>query len=69
VDGLRSHHRIATVIHRTCGVWYHPAHVSRLVGALGLSAQKPSERATQRDEAAVERWDRERWAALKKGGR
>lgn len=45
--------RIAVVIAQTFDVRYHPAPVSRLVRALGLSVQKPVERATQRDEAAV----------------
>jgi transposase len=60
--------RIAAIIHQTFGVRYHPAHVSRLVRALGLSVQKPIKRATQRDEAAVAQWYRERWPALKKEG-
>jgi transposase len=58
--------RIATVIRREFGVRYHPAHVSRLVRGLGLSVQKPAVRATQRDEAAIERWRAERWPRLKK---
>jgi transposase len=33
--------RVATVIRREFGVSYHPAHVSRVVRALGLSLQKP----------------------------
>lgn len=60
--------RSAIVIHRTLGVRYHPAHVSRLVRALGHSVQKPITRATQRDEAAVAQWYGERWPALKKEG-
>lgn len=60
--------RIAVVIQRTFGIQYHPAHVSRLVRALGLSVQKPITRATQRDEAAIAQWYRERWPALKKEG-
>ena len=58
--------RIATVIRREFGVRYHPAHVSKLVRALGLSVQVPAVRATQRDEAAIERWKIERWLELKK---
>jgi transposase len=58
--------RIATVIRREFGVRYHPAHVSKLVRALGLSVQKPLVRATQRDEAAIERGRAERWPELKK---
>jgi transposase len=60
--------RIAAVIAGTFAVRYHPAHVSRLVRALGHSVQKPITRATQRDEAAVEQWYGERWPALKKEG-
>jgi transposase len=59
--------RVAEVIHKEFGVRYHPAHVSRLVRALGLSLQKPERRANQRDEEAIERWKEERWPELKKG--
>ena len=58
--------RIATVIRREFGVCYHPAHVSKVVRALGLSVQKPIVRAAQRDEAAIERWRTERWPEVKK---
>lgn len=60
--------RVATVIQRECGIRYHPAHVSRLLRALGWSVQKPIRRATQRDEAAIETWHTERWPALEKKG-
>src|SRR5215211_1543700 len=46
--------RVALVIRREFGVSYHPAHVSRVVRALGLSLQKPARRANQRDEEAIE---------------
>lgn len=55
------------MIQREFGVGYHPAHVSRLVRALGLSLQKPERRANQRDEEAIRRWKEERWPHLKKG--
>ncbi len=58
--------RVAEVIRRTFGVAYHPAHVSRLLHAVGLSVQHPVERATQRDETAIRTWWHERWPALKK---
>jgi transposase len=48
------------------GISYHPAHVSRLVRALGLSLQKPMRRANQRDEEAIKRWKEERSPELKK---
>jgi transposase len=58
--------RVAAVIRKEFGVSYHPAHVSRLVRALGLSLQKPMRRANQRDEEAIKRWKEERWPELKK---
>jgi transposase len=48
--------RVAIVIRRKFGVSYHPAHVSRVVRALGLSLQKPQRRAYERDEEAIEHW-------------
>jgi transposase len=58
--------RVAEVIRRTFGVAYHPAHVSRLLHAVRHSVQRPIERATQRDAAAIRAWWRERWPALEK---
>lgn len=58
--------RIAAVIWRTFGVRYHPDHVSRLLRQAGWSRQQPMERATQRDEGAIQRWHEERWPALRK---
>jgi transposase len=58
--------RAAEVIRRTFGVAYHPAHVSRLLHTVRHSVQRPVARATQRDEAAIAAWWRERWPALGK---
>jgi transposase len=58
--------RVATVIRREFGVSYHPAHVSRVVRALGLSLQKPQRRAEQRDEEAIDNWKEKKWSSLKK---
>ena len=59
--------RVATVIRREFGVRYHPNHVGKLLRAAGWSVQKPIERASQRNEAAIEAWQAERWPALKRG--
>ena len=56
--------RVAAVIREAFHVRYHPDHVGRLLRAAGWSPQKPVRRATQRDEAAIERWITERWPAL-----
>src|SRR5215217_2870881 len=58
--------RVATVIRREFGVSYHPAHVSRMVRALGFSLQKPQRRAEQRDEEAIEHWKEKKWPSLKR---
>jgi transposase len=58
--------RIAAVIKREFGVSYHRDHIGRLLNDIGWSVQKPVERATQRDEAAIARWRDERWPAVKK---
>jgi transposase len=59
--------RIATVIEQAFGVRYHPAHVSRLLRAIGWSPQQPNVRATQRNEVAIAAWYAQRWPALKRG--
>jgi transposase len=56
--------RVAAVIRDEFRVRYHPDHVGRLLRAADWSPQKPMRRATQRDEAAIERWIIERWPAL-----
>lgn len=58
--------RVAGLIEDLTGVRYHPGHVWRLLGASGFSCQRPERRALERDEAAIGRWKREAWPALKK---
>jgi transposase len=57
--------RIAIVIKREFGVSYHPDHIGRLLHAIGWSVQKPIERASERNDAAIERWRSEKWPAIK----
>lgn len=65
---LWTRRRVAVLIERKLGVRYHPGHVSKLLKSWGWSGQKPQKRARQRDEAAIERWVKERWPAIKKEG-
>jgi transposase len=58
--------RVAHLIGEYFAVYYHPAHVSRLLRQLGWSVQKPITRAAQRDAAAIRTWTEERLPALKK---
>ena len=59
--------RVAIVIRKEFGISYHPAHVSRVVRALGLSLQKPQRRAEQRNEEALDNWKEKKWPSLKRG--
>lgn len=58
--------RVGAVIEKEFGVSYSDGHVGRLLRRIGWSLQKPEDRADQRDEEAVERWQEETWPALKK---
>ena len=58
--------RIVDLIRQQFQVVYHPDHVGRVLRAAGWSPQKPIRRATQRDEAAIERWIKQRWPQVKK---
>lgn len=58
--------RVAELIAGEFGVRYHPAHVWKILTALGWSCQKPERRAVERDEAAIARWKREAWPRIKK---
>lgn len=59
--------RLRWLIKDQFGVSYHPAHVSRLAKSLGLSSQKPTRRAIQRNEEAIEDWKHNTWPELKRG--
>ena len=58
--------RVAEVIEQLTEVRYHPGHVWRVLRKLGWSRQKPTTRARERDEVAIERWVKTTWPALKK---
>lgn len=58
--------RVAEVIKREFGVSFTSQHVGNLLRKIGWSRQKPIERASQRNEAAIEQWRTQRWPELKK---
>ena len=58
--------RLRWLIKDQFDVSYHSAHVSRLARSLGLSSQRPTRRAIQRDEAAIEKWKESTWPELKR---
>ncbi len=61
--------RVAELIKKQFGVSYHPAHMSRLLRQMNYSVQIPIERASQRDEQAIETWRTEYWPTLQKSSR
>lgn len=58
--------RVADLIWRRFRVRYDRDHVCRLLHGFGWSWQKPTGRARERDEQAIQRWVRRRWPQLKK---
>lgn len=58
--------RVALLIKRQFGLAYSTVHVWRLLRQMGFSSQRPTGRAAQRDEQAIERWKAKRWPWLKK---
>jgi transposase len=57
--------RVAAVIERLTGVHHHPAWVWALLRhRLGWSMQRPVRRAAERDQAAIDRWVKERWPQI-----
>ncbi len=60
--------RVSEVIERLTGVSYHPAWVWYILRHnLKWSWQRPARRATERNDAAIQRWVKRRWPVLKKG--
>jgi len=58
--------RVGELIARRFGVRYSHTQVWRLLGKLGFSVQRPSNKALERDEAAIAAWKKKRWPTLKK---
>ena len=58
--------RVADLIWRRFQVCYDRDHVCRLLHRFGWSWQKPTGRARERDERAIQRWVRHSWPRLKK---
>ena len=58
--------RIRRLVWERFGVRYHVHHVPKLLRQCGWSYQRPSGRALERDEDAVQRWLRQEWPRIKK---
>jgi transposase len=58
--------RVAELIERLTRVRHHPGHVWRVLRGLGWSLQRPTRRARERNEQAIETWKTRRGLQLKK---
>jgi transposase len=58
--------RVADLLWKRFQVRYDRDHVCRLLHRFGWSWQKPTGRARERDEAAIQRWVQHTWPRLKK---
>jgi transposase len=58
--------RVGKLIERQFGRAYSESQVWRILVSLGFSCQRPSGRALERNESAIQRWKQTRWPALKK---
>jgi transposase len=57
--------RIAELVRRRFGVGYTLAGLDLLLHRIGWSVQVPARQATERDEAAIERWKQVSWPQIK----
>ncbi len=58
--------RVKLLIERVYGVSYHVDYLPRLLRSLGFTPQKPTRRAVERDDEAIETWVRKDWPRIKK---
>jgi transposase len=59
--------RVAEVIAKNFRVTYHSAHVWKILRSLGMTCQKPEQRARERDEGGICRWRERKWPRIKRG--
>lgn len=58
--------RVAKLIEHQTGERYHSGHVWWILRELGLSCQRPTRRAIERNETAIAEWTKQGWPKLKK---
>ncbi len=58
--------RVAELILREFGVRFHPNYLREWLSRRNFTPQKPTRRARQRDQAAIDRWAMEDWPRIQK---
>jgi transposase len=66
LSGLWTLARVGKLIEQQHGVRYDASQVWRILRKLNWSCQRPTGRARERDEAAIQYWKKVRWPQLKK---
>jgi transposase len=66
LSGLWTLARVAKLIEQQHGVRYDASQVWRILRKLNWSCQRPTGRARERDESAIQQWKKVRWPQLKK---
>ena len=66
LSGLWTLARVAKLIEQQHGVRYDASQVWRILRKLNWSCQRPTGRARERDEQAIQQWKKVRWPQLKK---
>lgn len=64
--GLWTASRVRELIEHRTGVRYHEDHVWRILRRLNWSCQRPTGKALERDEQAIQQWKQYRWPRIKK---
>ena len=58
--------RVAELIHQKFGVRFHPNYMREWLTKRNYTPQKPTRRARQRDQTAIDRWVAEDWPRIQK---
>jgi transposase len=65
-SGLWTAARVRDLIECRTGVRYHEDHVWRILRKLNWSCQRPTGKALERDEQAIQQWKKASWPRIKK---
>lgn len=65
-SGVWTSPMVARIIEEEFSITYHPAHVSRILHALGFSVQRPTKTLAKAQKAAQDRWTRYKYPNIKK---
>ncbi len=64
-SGLWTAARVRDLIEHRTGVRYHEAHVWRILRRLNWTCQRPAGKALERDEQAIQQWQKAAWPRIK----